>query len=77
MEFVDDRRFADARVSGYEHKFGSAGVYNAIERSQQRRNFGGSPIQLFRNEQPIGLVIHAKLELIHAAVGCPLLETAL
>jgi hypothetical protein len=72
MEFVDNGGFADTRVARYKNEFGSASSYDTVEGRQQGIDFGGSSVQLLRNEQPVRLVVLTKREFVNATAQLPL-----
>ena len=45
MKFVNDGGLTDPRVSGNEHQFRGASRYDAVEGSEQGRDFRCSPVQ--------------------------------
>src|ERR1700722_7115740 len=76
MELIHNGGLADAGVSGNKNELRLTASYNAIERSEQGIDFGFSPVQFLRNQQPIRRVMFAKREFIDAMLLFPFSETA-
>src|ERR1700722_10454327 len=76
MELINNGRLAAPRASGNKNEFRLATRYNAIERSEQGVDFGFSPVQFLRNQQPIWRVVFAKRKFVDATMRFPFSETA-
>src|SRR5882724_7198276 len=62
MQFIDDRGFADAGISGDKHQLRRAVVDYAVEAGEQGLYLARPSVQLLGKQQPIGRVVFAKRE---------------
>ena len=74
VEFVHDRRFADAVVAGDEHEFGCAIRYDPVESAEQRSDLMLPAVELLRDEQSVRRVVSAECERLDAKMQLPLRE---
>src|SRR6516225_4599882 len=77
MEFIDDGRFADTRISGNEHQLWMAASDHAVERGEQSIDLARSPIQFFWNQEPVWDVVLPKREFVDSTVIFPFSKAAL
>jgi hypothetical protein len=54
MQFVDDRGFANAGISGDQHQLRPTALDASIERGKQGADLAFTPVQLLGNQQPVG-----------------------
>src|SRR5258708_2325593 len=76
MELIDDGGLADPGVSGNKHQLRLAPGYKAVESREQVLDFGFSPVQFLRNQQPIRRVVFAQREFVDAMMRFPFSKTA-
>ena len=76
MQFIDDRGFADAGIAGNQNQLRRTALDHAIEDGEQAFDLALSPVQLLRDQQPIGGVVFARREGLNAPVTLPLGQTA-
>src|SRR6478672_82462 len=76
MQFVDDRGFADAGISGDQHQLHRAGVDYAVKAGEQGLYLARPSVQLFGKRQPIGRVVFAKRKGVDAPFTLPFGKTA-
>src|ERR1700730_6909120 len=76
MELIDNRRLADAGISGDEHQLRPATSQDALEGGEQRIDLVRPPVQFLGNQDPIWRVMFAQRELVNAALSFPLSEAA-
>jgi hypothetical protein len=71
MQLVDDRGFADAGIAGNQRQLRRPSLDDAVEGSEQDLDLARSPIQLLGDQEPVGRVVLAELEVTDAALGLP------
>src|SRR5258705_2264058 len=76
MEFIDDRGFADAGISGDHHQLRRAVVDYAIEAGEQGLYLARPSVKLLGKQQPIGRVVFAKRKGVDAPFTLPFGKTA-
>src|SRR5215470_14493473 len=60
VQLIDDRGFADSGIAGNQHQLRPAAGYDTIKRSEQDLDLARSPVQFFRDYQPILSVVLAR-----------------
>ena len=75
MQFIDDRGFADAGISGDKHQLHRSVVDHAIEAGQQGLYLARPSVQLLGKQQPIGRVVFAKRKGVDAPFTLPFGKT--
>src|SRR6516225_2074160 len=71
VQLMDDRGFADARISGEQDQFRPAALPAALERSDQGIDLAHPSIQLLWDQQPVWRVVLAKRKRVDALVTLP------
>src|ERR1700722_4064647 len=77
MQFVDYSRLADARISRDQDQFRCTAPDDAIERGEQGFDLVLSPVQPFRNHEPVRFVVLTESEVFDPAVLFPCDKAAL
>ena len=71
VQFIDDRGFSDAGISGDQHQLRRAALDDAIEGREQGLDLALPAVQLLGDQQPIGRVVLAQWELIDVPAELP------
>src|SRR6266404_654359 len=77
VQFVDDRGFTDARITGYEHQLRRAVGDDTIEGSEQRVNLALTAVQLLRDEKTVRHVVNAEREQVDTTACLPFRQTTM
>src|SRR6201986_3140577 len=74
VQLVDQRGFADARITGHKHKLWPTLRHDPVEGCEQGVNLALSTIELFGNQQPVWKVSLAKRKLVDVVLRLPLVK---
>src|SRR6266478_6724483 len=64
VQFVHHRGFADAGITGYEHELWRTLSHDPVEGRKQGVDLALPPVQLLRDQHPVGRVVRAQREWI-------------
>src|SRR5262249_13964398 len=71
VQFVDDRRLADARISGHQYELRNTGGNDTFKCGEQCLAFAVAAVKLFGNKQSIGSIVGASRERIDPSRRLP------
>ena len=74
VEFVHQRRFANAGIAGDEHELGCAIRHDPVEGPKQRLDFVLPAVELLRRHETVRDVVSTERERLDAAMGLPFLK---
>ena len=77
MEFIHDRRFSDARISGNQDQLRHFLSDNAVKSGKQQFNFFFPSIKPFGDRDPLRQITRARRKRINPSVRFPARKTAL
>ena len=75
MQFIDDRRLADAGIAGDQHQLRLAASDDSRERGDQSVDLARAPVQFFGDQQPVWRVVFAGREFVDTALSFPFSKT--
>ena len=76
MQLIDNRGFADPRISGDKHQLRSAGSDNTVEGGKQSIDFASASVQFLGNQEPIWHVVLPKHEFVNPPLSFPFHQAA-
>src|ERR1700722_5837973 len=74
VEFVHQRRFADAGIAGDEHELGPAVRHDPIEGAEQRLDLVLPAVKLLRRHETVRDIVSTERERLYAAMRLPFRE---